>query len=536
MKRKKIKKSKPKIKRKQKIVANSPLALLSVSDKKGLAQFAKGLKKLGFDIVSSGGTAKFLRKSGVKVTEAAKLTNYPSMLGGRVKTLHPVIHGGILANRSLKDHLKDMKKFKIRPIDIVACNLYPFESTIAKPKCTLEEAVEQIDIGGPAMVRAAAKNFKDVAIIVNPEEYPAILKELEENDGKTTLETRQKLALAAFSHTMIYDTAISEYLAKMFDGIEKFPGQIRLSIKKIQDLRYGENPHQKAAFYKDNGHVHKGSIVDAKQISGKELSFNNIVDLDSAWSIVNYFAEPTVAIIKHNNPCGAAKAKTIVEAYKKAYECDKVSAFGGIIAVNREVDVNLAKAIGDLFIEAIIAPEYDQEALDLLKKKKNLRIMKLELMGPKHSVLDYKRISGGFLIQDADAAQLGINEIKTVTEKEPTLGQMDDLFFAWGICKYVKSNAIIFVKEGAAVGIGAGQMSRIDSTEIAAKKAGEKTKGAVMSSDAFFPFRDNVDLAAKIGISAIIQPGGSIKDDDSIKAANEHGIPMVFTGRRHFRH
>lgn len=513
-----------------------PLALLSVYDKKGLAQFAKGLLKLGFEIVSSGGTAKALKKAGVKVTEVAKLTKYPPMLGSRVKTLHPLIHGGILANRSLKDHRADMKKYGIRPIDIVAVNLYPFEDTIAKPKCTLEEAVEQIDIGGPAMVRASAKNFKDVSIIVDPADYPTILRELQENNCLTSYETRKGLAIKAFRHTKLYDTAICAYLARKFEGEEKFPGQVDINLIKLQGLRYGENPHQKAAWYLEPKGNHKGAVVNAKQLHGKELSFNNIVDLDSAWSLVNYFAEPTVAIIKHNNPCGVGKAANLVDAYKKAYECDKVSAFGSIIAANREVDEKMARAIGNLFVEAIIASGYTADALTIFKQKKNLRIMQLPLMGNRHGVLDYKRISGGFLIQDADLAQLGMNEIKTVTKKEPTLGQLEDLFFAWGIAKFVKSNTIVFVKDGATVGIGAGQMSRIDATEIAARKAGSKTKGAVMASDAFFPFRDNVDLAAKLGIAAIIQPGGSIRDQESIDAANQHGIAMVFTGRRHFRH
>ncbi|MBI5698854.1 bifunctional phosphoribosylaminoimidazolecarboxamide formyltransferase/IMP cyclohydrolase [Candidatus Saganbacteria bacterium] len=513
-----------------------PLALLSVYDKKGLSQFAKGLLKQGYEIVSSGGTAKALKKAGVKVTEVAKLTKYPSMLGGRVKTLHPLIHGGLLANRSLKDHLADMRKYGIRPIDIVAVNLYPFEETIAHPKCTLEEAVEQIDIGGPAMVRASAKNFKDVAIIVDPADYAVILKELQENKGRTTFETRKNLALKAFRHTKLYDTAVSAYLAQKFEGEEKFPGQVDINLTKIQELRYGENPHQKAAWYLEPKGNHKGAVVNAKQLHGKELSFNNIVDLDSAWNLVNYFAEPTVAIIKHNNPCGVGKAVNLMVAYKKAYECDTVSAFGSIIAANREVDEKTAKAIGDLFVEAIIAPGYSAEALMIFKQKKNLRIMQLPLQGNRHGVLDYKRVSGGFLIQDADLAQLGMNEIKTVSTKEPTLGQLEDLFFAWGVAKFVKSNTIVFVKDGATVGIGAGQMSRIDSTEIAARKAGSKAKGSVMASDAFFPFRDNVDLAAKLGISAIIQPGGSMRDQESIDAANEHQIAMVFTGRRHFRH
>lgn len=535
-------KTKPKPKKKIKRISNivyrvsKPLALLSVWDKKGLPTFAKGLIKQGYEIVSSGGTAKFLQKAGIKVIEVSKLTKYPSMLGGRVKTLHPIIHGGILANRSLPEHLSDMKKYGIRQIDIVVCNLYPFEATIAKEDCSLEDAIENIDIGGPCMVRAAAKNFKDVAIVVDPTDYPKILQELKAHEGKTSIETRQKLALKAFNHTKFYDMAITKYLSHKFEGAETFPSNYEIALEKIQDLRYGENPHQKASFYKEPLGGFKGAIVNAKQLHGKELSFNNIVDIDSAWTIVNYFADPTVCIVKHNNPCGAAKAKTLVEAYKKAYECDTVSAYGSIIAANREVDIETVKAIGNLFVEAIIAPSYSSEALAVLKEKKNLRIMECPLMGATFNVMDYKRVTGGLLIQDMDRAQLGINEIKTATKDEPTIGQMEDLFFAWGIAKHVKSNTIVFVKDGATVGIGAGQMSRIDATEIAHRKASGRDKGAVMASDAFFPFRDNVDLAAKIGISAIIQPGGSMRDQESIDAANEHGIAMVFTGRRHFRH
>ncbi len=537
MKRKfKIQNSKSKRISKSKAQKPKSLALLSVWDKKGLVPFAKGLIKQGYEIVSSGGTAKFLKKSRIKVTEVAELTKYPSMLGGRVKTLHPLIHGGILANRSLPDHLSDMKKYGIKPIDIVVCNLYPFEATIAKSDSTLEDAIENIDIGGPCMVRAAAKNFKDVAIIVDPKEYPLILKELKEHKGKTSIETRQRLSLKAFNHTKLYDMAISKYLTQKFEGAENFPSSAEIALVKMQDLRYGENPHQKAAFYKEPQGNFKGAIVNAKQLHGKELSFNNIVDLDSAWTLVNYFADTTVAIIKHNNPCGAAKGKTLAEAYKKAYACDTASAYGSIIACNREVDVATVRAIGNLFVEAIIAPGYEAYALQILKEKKNLRIMECPLMGAHYGAKDYKRVSGGLLIQDMDLAQLGINEIKTVTKREPTLGQMEDLFFAWGVAKHVKSNTIVFVKDGATVGIGAGQMSRIDSTEIAHKKAAGRDKGAVMASDAFFPFRDNVDLAAKIGITAIIQPGGSIRDQESIDASNEHKVAMVFTGRRHFRH
>ncbi|MBI5701883.1 bifunctional phosphoribosylaminoimidazolecarboxamide formyltransferase/IMP cyclohydrolase [Candidatus Saganbacteria bacterium] len=513
-----------------------PLALLSVWDKKGLVVFAKGLIKNGYEIVSSGGTAKFLKKAGIKVTEVSSFTKYPAMLSGRVKTLHPLVHGGILANRSIPEHLADMKKYGIRPIDVVACNLYPFEATIAKPKSTLSDAIENIDIGGPSMVRAAAKNFKDVAVVVDPKDYPHILKELKANEGKTTLGTRQNLALKAFNHTRLYDIAICKYLGEKFVGGEEFQESFVINLEKMQDLRYGENPHQKAAFYKEPSGNFKGAIVNAKQLHGKELSFNNIVDLDSAWTLVNYFADCAVAIIKHNNPCGVAKGKTAAEAYKKAYECDTVSAFGSIIACNREVDMAFVNALGTLFAEAIIAPSFDSDALEKLREKKNLRIMECPLMGARYGALDYKRVTGGVLIQDMDLAQLGINEIKTATKKEPTIGQMEDLFFAWGVAKHVKSNTIVFVKDGATVGIGAGQMSRIDATEIAHKKANGRDKGAVMASDAFFPFKDNVDLAAKIGITAIIQPGGSMRDQESIDAANENGIAMVFTGRRHFRH
>ena len=532
--KKKSKIRKPKSEKRGKV--QKPLALLSVWDKKGLAPFAKGLLRQGYEIVSSGGTAKFLKKAGIKVLEVSQITKYPSMLGGRVKTLHPLIHGGILANRSLPEHLADMKKFGIRPIDVVVCNLYPFEATIAKEDCTLEDAIENIDIGGPCMVRASAKNFKDVTIIVDPLDYSLVLKEIKLHKGKTSIETRQKLALKAFNHTKLYDIAISKYLTSKFEGVETFPSSVEIALQKIQDLRYGENPHQRAAFYKEPQGNFKGAIVNAKQLHGKELSFNNIVDLDSAWSIVNYFADTTVCIVKHNNPCGAAKGKTLVDAFKRAYACDTASAYGGILACNREVDVETVKTIGTLFVEAIIAPGYEPEALEILQQKKNLRIMVCPLMGPHYNVMDYKRISGGVLIQDMDLAQLGINEIKTVTKREPNLGQMEDLFFAWGVAKHVKSNTIVFVKDGATVGIGAGQMSRIDSTEIAHKKAAGKDKGAVMASDAFFPFRDNVDLAAKIGITAIIQPGGSIRDQDSIDSANQNKIAIVFTGRRHFRH
>ncbi|MFH2033818.1 MAG: bifunctional phosphoribosylaminoimidazolecarboxamide formyltransferase/IMP cyclohydrolase [Candidatus Margulisiibacteriota bacterium] len=513
-----------------------PLALLSVWDKKGLKPFAKGLVKAGYDIVSSGGTASFLQKAGIKVTEVSRLTKYPHMLGGRVKTLHPIIHGGILANRGLPDHQRDMKKFGIRQIDIVVCNLYPFEATVSKKNCTLAEAIENIDIGGPCMVRAAAKNFKDVAVVVDPHDYKSVLDEIKAANGPTSIETRERLALKAFSHTRDYDTAISSYLGGKFAGQSELPREVGVTLEKIQDLRYGENPHQKAAFYRDLSENIKGAVATAKQLHGKELSFNNIVDLDSAWNMASYFADPVVVIVKHNNPCGLAKGATLAEAFKKAFACDRVSAFGSIIAVNREVDEEMVKTVGKLFVEAIIAPSYSKKALEHLMEKKNLRIMISPLLHPPRDMMDFKKVSGGFLMQEADTAQLGLNEVKCVTKIEPGIGEMEDLFFAWGVAKHVKSNTIVFVKDGATVGIGAGQMSRIDATEIAARKAGDKAKGAVMASDAFFPFRDNIDLAAKYGIKAVIQPGGSIRDQESIDAANEHGLSMLFTGRRHFRH
>ncbi|OGC04327.1 bifunctional phosphoribosylaminoimidazolecarboxamide formyltransferase/IMP cyclohydrolase [candidate division WOR-1 bacterium RIFOXYA12_FULL_43_27] len=513
------------------------MALISVYDKRGLLRLAKGLIKFGYDLVSSGGTAEALKKAGVKAVEVSKLTRYPHMLGGRVKTLHPIIHGGILANRSLEDHLKDMAKFKIKPIDIVVCNLYPFEDTVAKPDCTYEQAIEKIDIGGPTMVRAAAKNHKDVAVVIDPNDYPKILEELKLHKGVITAKMKKELAVKAFRHTQHYDTAICKYLEGIGAGIGiggGFPVRINLELEKIQDLRYGENPHQKAAFYKD---IKVGSgLTHAKQLHGKELSFNNIVDMDAAWAAANYFSNPTIAIIKHTNPCGSAQANTLLEAYKLALASDPVSAFGGIIAANRKIDSATAEEIAKLFVEVVIAPGFDKKALTILTQKKNIRLVEVGA-GEKVFEYDYKKISGGFVVQEPDAAQLGINEIKTVTEKEPNLGQMEDLFFAWGVAKHVKSNAIILVKNGATVGVGAGQMSRIDSCEIAVKKAGaDKARGSVLASDAFFPFPDVVEFAAKHGISAIIQPGGSVNDQKSIDSANQHGIAMVFTGRRHFKH
>ena len=525
---------------------NRKLALISVSDKSDLAAFAKGIKRLGFDIVSTGGTAEFLRKAGIKVIEVQDLTGYPKMLEGRVKSLHPAIFSGILADRAKKSHMKDLKTYKIRPIDIVVCNLYPFEQVTSRQKFSHEEAIENIDIGGPSMVRAAAKNYKDVAIIVDPADYRIIISELNKKGGKLSIQTREMLASKAFSHTKRYDSLISLYFrgrTSMPAGREKteekpgLPAEIDLFLQKIQDLRYGENPHQRGAFYRELGA--KGAcITGLKQLHGKELSFNNIYDIEAAWQTVNYFALPTVAIIKHTNPCGVGQADKIVHAYKKAYASDPVSAYGSVIAANKIVDEEMVRAMGDLFVEAIIAPEFDKKALRALKQKKNLRIIEMGKGSANKACvgLDYKRVSGGFLVQDPDSLELTVSDIKVVSKKQPSVSEIEDMFFAWGVVKFVRSNAIVVTKGRQTLGIGAGQMSRVDSSEIALKKAGTLAKGAVLASDAFFPFRDSIDLAAKAGISAVIETGGSIRDEEVIAAANEHNIALVFTGRRHFRH
>jgi len=513
-------------------------ALISVSDKEGIVPFAKELKKLGFEIVSTGGTAKFLKKGGVKVLDVEEVTGYPKMLDGRVKSLHPVIHAGILANRSKKSHLNDLRKFKIAPIDIVVCNLYPFEEVTANPKVKHEEAIENIDIGGPTMVRASAKNYKDVAIIVDPADYEPISEELKKKKGKLSPATKEKLAMKAFQHTARYDSLIQTYfLNKLEDPTITLPSNINLALDKVQSLRYGENPHQQGAFYKELGW--KGpSIAMVDQLHGKELSYNNIMDLDAAWEMVNYFSDPAVAIIKHSNPCGLAKAKDLLSAYKKAYACDTVSAFGSIIAFNRKVDAATANELENLFVEAVIAPSYVPSALKILKKKKNLRIMVMPaaFVGKPFKGLNYKRVSGGFLVQTTDAKKISGEDLKVVTKKQPSVLEMQDLLFAWGVVKFVKSNAIVMAKNGATIGVGAGQMSRVDAVKIAIEKSGEKCRRCTLASDAFFPFRDAIDVAAKAGVRAIIQPGGSIRDAQVIQACDELGIAMVFTGVRHFRH
>jgi len=504
-------------------------ALISVSNKAGVVELAKGLQKLGIEIISTGGTAKVLKENGIKVKDISEVTGFPEMLDGRVKTLHPKVHGGILAVRSNKEHVRQIKEYEIEPIDLVVVNLYPFEETIRKSD-RLEDAIENIDVGGPAMVRSAAKNYRDVAIVVDPKDYDAVLKELKENDKSLSEKTREKLAAKAFSHTARYDSIISGHLREKF-GVREPPETLTVSYKKIQELRYGENPHQKAALYQGEKAC---GIAGAKQLHGKQLSFNNIVDLDAALGLVREFDEPTAVIVKHGNPCGVASDKNIVNAYKKAHACDPMSAYGGIIALNRRVDVATAKEITSTFIEALIAPGYDPEALEVLKLKKDLRAV--ELSGDSIDILQLKQVSGGMLVQDNDALLLRPEEMKVVTKKKPTKEEMEDLLFAWKVVKHAKSNAIVVVKEKQAIGVGAGQMSRVDSVEIAVKKAGDKAKGAVLASDAFFPFSDGVKKAAEAGITAVIQPGGSIRDAEVIEAANQHDIAMVFTGVRHFKH
>lgn len=521
-------------------------AIASVTDKSGIEAFAKDLSKQGVEIISTGGTADLLKKAGIPVIGISNYTGFPEMLDGRLKTLHPKIHGGILGQREKAEHAKQMEEHGILPIDMVVVNLYAFENTIANG-CSLEEAIENIDIGGPTMIRAAAKNHKDVAVVVDPSDYQNILDEMKKSGGNLSPQTKFYLAKKVFQLTARYDGAISNYLGRIEDGTMKkdFPDTFTMQAEKAQDLRYGENPHQKAAFYKDrNRDGNEPSVANAKQLHGKELSFNNILDLNSAIELAKEFHEPGCVIVKHNNPCGVAMSKkSLLDAYEKSLSCDKVSAFGGIVAFNRKVDAKTAQEMSRLFLEAIAAPGFDEDALKILKDKKNLRLLEMPEFKT-HPVgwalptnYDLKKVNGGLLVQTADIECA--RDLKTVTKLEPTDAQLEDLLFAWNVARHVKSNAIIFAKNTQTVGIGAGQMSRIDSTRIGimkAKDAGLDVKGSVMASDAFFPFRDNVDKAAEAGITAIIQPGGSVKDEEVVKAADEHNIAMVFTGIRHFRH
>jgi phosphoribosylaminoimidazolecarboxamide formyltransferase/IMP cyclohydrolase len=501
-------------------------ALLSVSDKSGIVEFARGLVELGFELVSSGGTAGALAEAGIPVLKVTDVTGAPEILGGRVKTLHPKIHGGILADRRKDDHVRQLQEQGITAIDLVVCNLYPFERTVSHPSVTEDDAVEQIDIGGPAMVRAAAKNFHSVAVVVNPHSYDMVLDELQDN-GEISVDLRRALALEAFRHTAAYDSAIANYIA----GQDVSPDCLVLSSDKIMDLRYGENPHQDAAFYRAAG-VASG-IAAADQLHGKELSYNNILDTDAAWGLVSELDGIAAVIIKHSNPCGAALGSSLHDAYAKALDCDRTSAFGGIVALNQACDAETAAAIGEIFTEVIIAPGYDEAALEILMQKKNVRILRASER--KGRGINIRSVAGGLLVQSSDPPD-ELESIKVVTKAEPTDEQWRDMRFAWVVAKHVKSNAIVLAKDEVAVGVGAGQMNRKESTELAARRAGSRAMGTVCASDAFFPFRDGLDAAVEAGAVAVIQPGGSVRDDEVIAAADEHGIPMIFTGKRHFRH
>ncbi|OEY65687.1 bifunctional phosphoribosylaminoimidazolecarboxamide formyltransferase/IMP cyclohydrolase [Marinobacter sp. X15-166B] len=522
--------------------ANTPVrrALISVSDKTGIVEFARALTQLGVELLSTGGTFRLLQDNQIQVTEVSDYTGFPEMMDGRVKTLHPKIHGGILGRRGTDDDV--MSTHQINPIDMVVVNLYPFESTVANPDCDLATAIEHIDIGGPTMVRAAAKNHNDVAIVVNSSDYGRILAELEQSGGQLGYDTRFDLAVKAFEHTAGYDGAIANYLGGRTSDNQNplFPRTFNTQFVKVQDMRYGENPHQRAAFYAER-HPQEASVATATQLQGKALSFNNVADTDAALECVKPFADPACVIVKHANPCGVAIGADILQAYELAFATDPTSAFGGIIAFNRELDATTAKAIVDRqFVEVIIAPSVTAEAAELVAAKKNVRLLACgDLNGERAKALDYKRVTGGLLVQDRDLGMVAMEDVKVVTERHPTEAELNDLLFAWEVAKYVKSNAIVYTKAGRTIGIGAGQMSRVYSAKIAGIKAadeGLEVKGSVMASDAFFPFRDGIDAAAAAGIVAVIQPGGSMRDQEVIDAANEHGIAMVFTGMRHFRH
>ena len=522
-------------------------ALISVSDKTGIIDFAKKLSSLGIEILSTGGTAKLFRDNQIAVIEVSDYTGFPEMLDGRVKTLHPKVHGGILGRRDLPEHVAAMQAASIPNIDMVVVNLYPFEATVANPNCTLEDAIENIDIGGPAMVRSAAKNWKDVAVLTDASQYADVLNELQSTGGGVSQATQFALAVAAFNRISNYDGAISDYLSSFnADGSRSdFPAQSNARFVKLQDLRYGENPHQQAAFYRDL-YPAPGSLVTAQQLQGKELSYNNIADADAAWETVKSFSSTACVIVKHANPCGVALGADALEAYSKAFKTDPSSAFGGIIAFNTTVDKVAAEAISKQFVEVLIAPSYTAEALAIFTAKANVRVLQIAL--PKggttpfeqgRNAQDIKRVGSGILIQTADNHEISPTELKVVTQKHPTPQQMADLLFAWRVAKYVKSNAIVFCGDGMTLGVGAGQMSRVDSTKIAAIKAqnaGLSLKNSVVASDAFFPFRDGIDVLAEAGASCVIHPGGSIRDDEVIAAADAHGLVMVVTGIRHFRH
>ncbi|EOV0871459.1 bifunctional phosphoribosylaminoimidazolecarboxamide formyltransferase/IMP cyclohydrolase [Vibrio parahaemolyticus] len=521
-------------------------ALISVSDKTGIVEFAQALVERGVDILSTGGTARLLAEQGIAVTEVSDYTGFPEMMDGRVKTLHPKVHGGVLGRRGQDDEV--MAKHGINPIDMVVVNLYPFAETVAKDGCTLADAVENIDIGGPTMVRSAAKNHKDVTIVVNASDYDRVIAEMDANDKSLTLETRFDLAIAAFEHTAAYDGMIANYFGTMVpsygenkegDEESKFPRTFNQQFEKKQDMRYGENSHQAAAFYVE-ANPQEASVSTARQIQGKALSYNNIADTDAALECVKEFNEPACVIVKHANPCGVALGKDILEAYNRAYQTDPTSAFGGIIAFNQELDAETATAIVERqFVEVIIAPSVSAEAIEVVAAKKNVRLLECGEWSTKTTGFDVKRVNGGLLVQDRDQGMVSLDDLKVVSKRQPTEEELKDALFCWKVAKYVKSNAIVYAKGDMTIGVGAGQMSRVYSAKIAGIKAadeGLEVAGSVMASDAFFPFRDGIDAAAEAGIKCVIQPGGSMRDDEVIAAADEHGMAMIFTGMRHFRH
>ncbi|EGQ9460325.1 bifunctional phosphoribosylaminoimidazolecarboxamide formyltransferase/IMP cyclohydrolase [Vibrio parahaemolyticus] len=521
-------------------------ALISVSDKTGIVEFAQALAERGVDILSTGGTARLLAEQGIAVTEVSDYTGFPEMMDGRVKTLHPKVHGGVLGRRGQDDDV--MAKHGINPIDMVVVNLYPFAETVAKEGCTLADAVENIDIGGPTMVRSAAKNHKDVTIVVNASDYDRVIAEMDANDKSLTLETRFDLAIAAFEHTAAYDGMIANYFGTMVpsygenkegDEESKFPRTFNQQFEKKQDMRYGENSHQAAAFYVE-ANPQEASVSTARQIQGKALSYNNIADTDAALECVKEFNEPACVIVKHANPCGVALGKDILEAYNRAYQTDPTSAFGGIIAFNQELDAETATAIIERqFVEVIIAPSVSAEAIEVVAAKKNVRLLECGEWSTKTTGFDVKRVNGGLLVQDRDQGMVSLDDLKVVSKRQPTEEELKDALFCWKVAKYVKSNAIVYAKGDMTIGVGAGQMSRVYSAKIAGIKAadeGLEVAGSVMASDAFFPFRDGIDAAAEAGIKCVIQPGGSMRDDEVIAAADEHGMAMIFTGMRHFRH
>ncbi len=527
---------------------NGKRAIISVSDKEGIVEFAEALVELGFHIISTGGTAGLLERAGVEVERVDHLTGFPEILGGRVKTLHPKVHAGILA-RDLPEDREQLKRLDIKPISLVAVNLYPFRETVARPGVTLAEAIENIDIGGPALVRAAAKNYTRVAVVVNPNRYRQIVQELREK-GEITLATRFSLAREAFWHTAVYDSAIASYLygidipgdrpdVALQTGVQKFPSRLLLPLVKLTDLRYGENPHQQAAFYREETVSHYG-VAAARQFQGKELSFNNILDLDAALRVVSDFEVPAAVVIKHNTPSGVACAPNLVDAFRQARQADPVAAYGGIVGLNKTVDRDTAEALTETFFEAVIAPAYSKEALTVLSGKKNLRVLSTGEFADLRKELDVKRVSGGFLIQDTDYADSNFERLrgegKVVTGRAPSDAEWEDLFFGWIVVKHVFSNGIVLARERKTVGIGGGQVSRVDAAWIALEKAGEKARGSVLASDGFLPFPDTIEKAAECGVTAVIQPGGSIRDEEVIAAADRAGMAMVFTGRRHFKH